>query len=154
MNGAIITLLSNEYFVWCAMAVIIFLLTQVLKLPYKACTKHIKNERTRKIVNAFILLIPFGLGLLAEFLYGSLLLPAIGMASVPFYGITGLSYGAGGVSIYGLVERFFKVKISNPYTDTEEGKAVKEFVDKVVSDGKVDDNDIDAVKEFWDKINK
>lgn len=36
-------LLSNDYFVWCGMAVIIFALTQLLKLPIKHWTKNIKN---------------------------------------------------------------------------------------------------------------
>ena len=49
-------LLSNEYFVWCAMAVIIFALTQVLKLPIKYFTNKIDNQRVRRMVNATILL--------------------------------------------------------------------------------------------------
>ena len=64
-------LLKNDYFVWCSMAVIIFALTQVLKLPIKACTKHIANERVRRMVNATILLIPFALGILADFFYST-----------------------------------------------------------------------------------
>lgn len=141
-------LLSNEYFVWCAMAVIIFLVTQVLKLPIKAATKHIKNERTRKIVNATILLIPFGLGVLFEFLYTTYYLHTV------FTVITGLGYGTAGISLYGVIERFFKVKVNNPYETTEEGKAVQELVEKVQEDGKIDEQDISAVDEFWKTINK
>lgn len=140
-------LLANEYFVWCAMAVIIFGVTQLLKLPIKLCTKRIKNERVRRSVNAIILLIPFALGILAEFLYTTYYL------HTAFTVITGLGYGTAGISLYGIVERFFKVKVPNPY-DTDEGKAVKEFVDNVTADGKVDDEDIDAVKNFYKKINK
>lgn len=140
-------LLANEYFVWCAMAVIIFGVTQLLKLPIKACTKKIKNERVRRSVNAIILLIPFALGVLAEFLYTTYYL------HTAFTVITGLGYGTAGISLYGIVERFFKVKVPNPY-DTEEGKAVKELVDNVAADGKVDDKDVDAVKDFYKKINK
>lgn len=140
-------LLSNEYFVWCAMAVIIFLVTQVLKLPIKATTKHIKNERVRKIVNATILLIPFGLGVLAEFLYTTYYLHTV------FTVITGLGYGTAGISLYGIIERFFKVKVSNPY-ETEEGKVVTELVEKVQKDGKINKSDVSAVDEFWNAINK
>lgn len=140
-------LLANEYFVWCAMAVIIFGVTQLLKLPIKAVTKRIKNERVRRSVNAIILLIPFALGVLAEFLYNTYYL------HTAFTVITGLGYGTAGISLYGIVERFFKVKVPNPY-DTDEGKAVKEFVDNVTADGKVNDEDIDAVKNFYKKINK
>lgn len=140
-------LLSNEYFVWCAMAVVIFCLTQLLKLPIKAATKHIKNERTRKIVNATILLIPFALGVLFEFLYTTYYL------QTAFTVITGLGYGTAGISLYGVIERFFKIKVNNPY-NTEEGKAVQELVDKVQEDGKIDKSDVSAVDEFWNAINK
>lgn len=138
-------LLKNDYFVWCAMAVIIFALTQVLKLPIKACTKHISNERARRIVNATILLIPFALGVLADFLYSNYYL------HTAFTIITGLGYGTAGISLYGAIERFFKVKTENPY-ETEAGKAVTELVGEISADGKVDGNDKHAVADFWNKV--
>lgn len=141
-------LLSSEYFVWCAMAVIIFLITQVLKLPIKHFTSKIKNQRTRKIVNATILVIPFVLGVLFEFLYTTYYL------HTAFTVIAGLGYGTAGISLYGVIERFFKVKIDNPYKTTEEGKAVQELIDKVQEDGKIDKSDVSAVDEFWKTINK
>jgi hypothetical protein len=138
-------LLKNEYFVWCAMAVIIFALTQVLKLPIKACTKKIENERVRRIVNATILLIPFGLGVLADFLYSTYYL------HTAFTVITGLGYGTAGISLYGAIERFFKVKTENPY-ETEAGKAVTELVKEISKDGKVDEDDRHAVADFWNNV--
>lgn len=138
-------LLKNDYFVWCSMAVIIFALTQVLKLPIKVCTKHISNERVRRMVNATILLIPFALGVLADFLYSTYFL------QTAFTVITGLGYGTAGISLYGAVERFFKVKAVNPY-DTELGKVVTDFVGEVTKDGKVDGNDKHAVADFWNKV--
>lgn len=145
----LIQLLSNEYFVWCVMAAIIFLITQIVKLPWKYLTsKLIKNERKRKIANAVILLIPFGLGVLCEFLYSTYYLHAA------FTIITGLGYGTASISLYGIVERFLKVKIENPYQTTEEGQAVQELIEKVQEDGKIDQSDLTAVEEFWKKINK
>lgn len=141
------TMLNNDYFIWCAMAVIIFLVTQLLKLPIKVATKRIKNERTRKIVNATILLIPFALGILFEFLYNTYYLHKV------FSIITGLGYGTAGISLYGIIERFFKVKVNNPY-NSEEGKAVTELVENITEDGKVDEKDKSAVQEFLDQINK
>lgn len=139
-------ILQNSFFVWCAMAVIIFLVTQVIKIPIKFLTKKIKNERTRKIINSVILLIPFGLGVLGEFLYATYYLHST------FTVIAGLGYGTAGISLYGIVERFFKVKSDNPYTTTEEGKAVKDLIDNVTEDNKIDLNDASAVKEFLDKL--
>ena len=138
-------LLNNSYFVWGSMAVIIFALTQVLKLPIKACTKHIGNERVRRMVNSTILLIPFAVGVVLDFVYSTYYLH--GAFSI----INGLGYGTAGISLYGAVERFFKVKSLNPY-NTEEGKAVTELVEEVSKDGKVDANDKHAVKDFWDKV--
>lgn len=145
-------LLSNGYFVWCAMAVIIFGLTQILKLPIKAATKHIKNEKTRGIVNLVILIIPFGLGLLAEFLYDGLYLHNA------FTGIAGLQYGSASLLVYSVFEKVMqkigvKAQIENPYEATEEGQAIQELVEKVQEDGKIDESDLSAVEEFWEKIN-
>lgn len=138
-------LLNNEYFVWCAMAVIIFALTQVLKLPIKYFTKKISNERVRRMVNATILLIPFALGVLADFLYSTYYL------HTAFTVITGLGYGTAGISLYGAIERFFKVKTDNPY-ESEAGKAVAELVEEISKDGKVDESDKHAVADFWNKV--
>lgn len=140
-------ILHNDYIIWCAMAVIIFLATQVLKLPIKLCTKHIKNERTRKIVNATILLIPFALGVLLEFLYSTYYLHTV------FTVITGLGYGTTGITLYSTIERFFKVKTNNPY-NSKEGKAVTDFIENITADGKTDSTDKSAVQEFLEQINK
>lgn len=142
-------ILQNSYFIWCAMAIIIFFVTQLLKLPIKYFTKKIKNERKRKIVNATILLIPFGLGILLDFLYATYLDPTHASFNI----ITGLGYGTAGISLYGVIERFFKVKINNPY-DSTEGKAVTEFIEDMTSDGKLNTSDNSAVQDFLDKINK
>lgn len=138
-------ILHNEYFIWCAMAVIVFGVTQLLKLPIKVCTKRIQNERVRKIVNGTILLIPFALGVLFEFLYSTYYL------HTAFTIITGLGYGTAGVSLYGVVERFFKVKTDNPYK-TEEGEAILELVEEVVKDDKVDESDKQALKDYLNKV--
>lgn len=138
-------LLNNVYFVGCAMAVIIFALTQVLKLPIKYFTKKIKNERMRRMVNATILLIPFAVGIALDFLYSTYYLH--GAFSI----INGLGYGTAGISLYGAIERFFKVKTENPY-ETQAGKAVTELVEDISKDGKVNGDDKHAVADFWNKV--
>lgn len=137
-------LLHTSYIVWCLMAIIIFAVTQLIKLPIKHFTKKISNDRKRKIVNSIILLIPFGLGVLLDFLYSTYYLHET------FNVVIGLGYGSAGISLYSIIERTFKVKINNPY-DTEEGKAVIHLVDEIVKDGKVDSNDKSAVEEFLKK---
>lgn len=138
-------LLNNVYFVSCGMAVIVFLVTQVLKMPIKHFTSKIKNERARKLVNATILLIPFALGVLFDYLYSTYI------SHTAFSVIAGLGYGTAGISFYNIIERTFKVKVENPY-ETEEGKAVIGFVDAVTEDGKIDADDEDRVKNFLKKV--
>lgn len=145
-------ILQSDYFIWGVMAIIIFLITQFLKIPIKVCTKRIKNERVRKIVNATILLIPFGLGVLFEYLYWRYC-PSAYCTIKSFTGLTGLGYGTAGISLYGVVERFFKIKVENPY-NSEEGKAVTELVEDITADGKIDSDDKSAVQEFLDKVGK
>ena len=139
-------LLTNNYFVVFAVAIVIFFATQLLKMPIKHFTAKMKNERVRRMINATILLIPFALGVLFDILYCTF------VTHTAFSIIVGLGYGSAGISLYGAVERFFKVKISNPYVETEEGKAVTELVEAVTADGKVDKKDQDPIKEFWKKV--
>lgn len=146
-----LSILKSEGFLLGAMAVIIFLVTQGLKQFIKLGTKHIKNERVRKIVNSTILLIPFALGVLLEFLYIKYY-PLCTHAN--FEPIEGLGWGTAGISLYGVIERFFKIKTDNPYTTTEEGKAVVSLVNGITEDKKLDSNDKSAVQEFLDKVGK
>lgn len=138
-------LLNNVYFVGCAMAVIIFFVTQLLKMPIKHFTAKIGDERKRHIANATILLIPFALGIAFDFIYSTY------VTHTAFSIIVGLGYGTAGISLYGVIERFFKVKIENPY-ECEEGEAVQELVGAVAADGKVNKKDIDPVKDFLKKV--
>ena len=145
-------LLSNEYIVGTAMAVIIFVLTFLLKLPIKALTrKYSKTEHSRKIKNLSIVFIPFALGLLAEFLYYYLYLQDT------FIVVRGIGYGSAAIALYAPVAQFFKektgIKLENPF-DTEEAKAAQELMSNVQKDGKIDKSDVSAVDEFWKKINK
>lgn len=154
MVDFLLQLLDDKVFVGGAVAVIIFGLTQLLKLPIKALTNKIKNERARRMTNIVIYFIPFALGVLAEYLYVTFYLSTDFLVDWQGNLITGLSYGTGSLSLYALIERFFNVKVSNPYTETEDGKAVAELVDNVVADGKVDSTDKDAIEEFWEKVQK
>ena len=143
-------LLNNEYFVWGAMAVIIFAVTQGLKwLLVKPYTNKL-NKKAKNIVNSVILLIAFGCAVGVEFLYASLYLKTgINLARAVS--------GWGGASlVYDLFERIMKhfnkeSVVENPYK-TESGKAVAELVEEVSSDGKVDENDKHAVADFWNKV--
>lgn len=130
-------LLCNQYFVWGTMAVIIFLLTQLVKLPIKLGTSRIKDEAVRKRINVIILLIPFALGIIADFLYSTYIIHT----SVSI--LTGIGYGTAGISIYNAFEALFKAK--NPYK-TKEGEIALDLVSGVKK------GDKNAVSEFWDKM--
>jgi archaellum biogenesis protein FlaJ (TadC family) len=138
-------LLLNPWIVWCAMAVLIFVATQFIKMPIKHFTKKIKNERGRRIANISILLIPFALGVLFDYLYCTYVIYST------YSILVGLGYGSAGISLYGAIERFFKVKIDNPY-NTVEGKLVTDLVNDVCADGQVNKADVDKVNSFWQKV--
>lgn len=135
-------LLTNQFFVIGVMSALIFGLTQGIKQLIKLGTKHIANERVRRMVNTTILLIPFALAFVAEFAFTTVM-------AIAFSANNALAYGTGAVSIYGIVERFFKVK--NPY-DTAEGKEAIELAYSVVKDGKIDGEDMSAVEKFINKV--
>lgn len=139
-------LLKNPKVVAGIMALFVFLLTQIFKLPIKLATNHIKNERVRRLVNATILILPFAFGVFLDFLYCTYYLHVVPSA------VVGLGYGAAGISLYAVIERTFKVKVTNPY-DSTEGKAVIDLVNNVTKDGKIDKNDQAIANDFYNKLN-
>lgn len=145
-------LLNNEYFVWCAMGLIAFLVTQILKLLLvKPFTKNL-NKRAKTLINSVILLIAFGSAVICEWFYSHYWL---GVYMDLCRASNGWAYAS---SIYAIVEVFIKVikgdntlKLENPYS-TEEGKAVTNMIGSIVENGKVDENDKKAVDDFLKMI--
>lgn len=152
MHEILSVLLKYNEIVLIGASVFTFFVTQLLKLPIKKWTSAIKDENTRKAVNAVILLLPFIFGCLYEFLYAHCYLHET------FDLVRGLQFGMSGISVYAVVERFLKKKTNiestNTYTETDEGKAVVDLVKEVTADGKIDQNDISAVEKFLDRFNK
>ncbi len=145
MKELFMQVMSNNRLVLVISGILIFALTQLLKMPIKHFTNKIKNERWRRIANITIMFIPFALGIGLEYLYSTYIYhDAVNLGF-------GVMYGTSGVSIYSLVERFLKVKMPNPY-ETEEGEAVLDFVEAVFDDGEIDDNDKGAVEEFVETV--
>ena len=138
-------LLHNMTFIYCAMALVIFFITNLLKLPIKMLTGKIKSETIRKRVNTIIYLIPFALGIILDFVYCTYYL------NCAYSIIRGLTYGTASISLYHGIEQNFKIKVDNPY-ETEEGKAALEMVEKVKKDGQITMEDVPAVKDFWDAV--
>lgn len=146
-------ILENQVVMYVVIAALIFGLTQGLKWALvKPFTNKIKNEKARKAVNTVIYFIPYSLGILFEFLYAVLLMHG------EFSVVSGLIHGTAGIACYGVFERIYSFctgkssNISNPYTDTEVGRAVKELMDGVIDDGKIDENDNPKLKEFLEKV--
>lgn len=147
MHEFLKVILSYKGVVFVGALMFTFVVTQILKLPIKKFTKKIENDATRRLVNLVILLIPFLLGCLYEYLYSYYYLHEA------FSILRGLSFGASGISAYNLAEPVFKkifgVKTTtNVYKDTESGKAVVELINDITKDGKVDKNDLSAVDSF------
>lgn len=147
------SVIQNSSFVYFAMAILIFLLTQGLKWVFvKPWTNKIENEKVRKAINTSIYFIPYALGLIFEFLYSVMIMHG------EFNTVMGFIHGTSGIACYGLFERFYAFltgkssNLENPYENTVAGKAVKELMDSVIEDGKVDGNDKSAVQTFFEKV--
>lgn len=139
-------LLADQAFVWGSMAIIVLLLTQVLKcLIVKPFTKLIKNEAVRERVDCIIVLIPLAIGIVLDFFYSTYFLQ-----TAPNM-IEGIKYGATAIAIYSPFAKFFGAK--NVY-ESAKGKKALEFVEGIVSDGKIDAKDGEKVKEFLEMVGK
>lgn len=90
-------LLTNDKFVWCAMAIIIYLITLVFSFFYKKLTNKIENEVTRKIANKVIVLVALGLGV-------GLQLLLCHFTKAPFVFATSLTYAMSAMAIHELVQ--------------------------------------------------
>lgn len=149
--------LDNEMAVLGLMSVLVFLLTNLLKMPIKHFTAKLKDEILRKRFNTFILLIPFVVGVLLDYVYCTLYLHAIPSL------LTGISYGTAGIALYNTVSQISAkngIKIENPY-DSKDGKAVEELgkqivenatINKVVEEKKLAEKDKDAISAFLNKV--
>ena len=134
-------LYNKDITIWI-MAVIVFAITFLLKLPIKALSKKAKNEQCRKAIYSVILIIPFAIGMLVEWLYDTFIMKGV------FDYVTGFLVGGQSIALYGVVERFFGVKVENPY-ETEEGKKVLEQVEEITEDGTVT---ADEIQDFLNNI--
>lgn len=138
-------LLSNDYFVLCAMSIIICLITQLLKLPIKLFTNKIKNPKTEDRVTALLMTLPLALGVLFNFLYNVYYL------EIAFSVIEGLSWGTASIMFY----QGFKKVITGKEPTTKEVQQLnelKELANDIGSDGKIDANDKDAISEYLNKV--
>lgn len=146
-------ILNNQTFVWGAMAIIIFVVTQGLKwILVKPYTQKL-NGRAKTILNSLILVIAFGVAILCEYLYSSLWLK---ISSINIDRIlTGWSGASSVFAIFEVVVKTIKPNtvIENPFK-TNEAKNVDKLIKEVVDDGKINKEDSIAVKDFADKLNK
>lgn len=150
-----ISLLQKQGVMIWLMAAVVFFLTLIIKLPIKHFTNKIGDDKfivvfkkkilVRKLVNSVILLIPFGLGVLTQYIY------SICVPDIMFNVITGLAIGTSSMSLYAIIERFFGVKIEND-NDSEEGKIIQEAVNSISADKKFDLNDADDIQNALDKL--
>lgn len=121
---------------WIVMGAVV-LLTQVAKLPIKAFTKKIKNDALRQKVNLVIVLIPFGLGLLASWL--------LTFAGYNFLYEAGIVWGTTSMVIYELATKAFK--------RIEKGEDITD--ETIKSDfGSANDNAQTAADEFQSIVNQ
>lgn len=143
MKEFIFSMLKNEAVMWAVFSVIIFALTQLLKMPIKHFTKLL-DEKRRKRVNLTIYIIPFGLGLFFAWIYYNILptIPGLEMLFNSDFWFLGLKMGSSSIAIYGIIDQCFGIKVKNPYTTTADGRRVVDAVNDIMEDGKVTKEEI------------
>lgn len=151
------TFLSNTKLIYIIMSAIVFILTYIIKLPIKHFTNKISDECSikignysilvRRLINTIFVLIPFGLGILCQFLYSHYTEYAI------FDIIKGLSIGTSSLSLYAIIERFFGIKLEND-NESEEGKIINEAVEEISKDNKANRDDLKNIKDALNKLKK
>ena len=127
------------------MAIIICLITQLIKMPIKIFTNKIKDEKVEKRVTTLFMLLPLILGVLFNFLYNNFYL------HIAFSVVQGLSWGTTSIMFYQGLKRF----LTGKETTEEEKKnleSVKDLVLEIAKDGKLDSTDTSAVKDFLNKV--
>lgn len=127
-------ILRNESLFSVIMAFIVFLLVGLIKQPIKLLTKKL-DEKIRKIVNSVILLFPFGLGILAQFLCNHFGWTEFSYETNDIL-VEGVLVGAQSIAMYGLIERTFGLKVKNPYK-TGDGAEIVETANEIVKDKKI-----------------
>lgn len=145
-------LLENQVFVYSAMAILVFAITQGFKWAFiKPWTNKLNNERVRKSINTTIYFIPYAVGIALEVLFSLYI-----ANTTPNIFVGALSGGAGH-SVFALYERIYAVatgkadeKKSQAKTDDE--KAVEDLVFGATEDGKIDGTDRPALNAFLEKI--
>lgn len=145
MKEFILELLSNDYFVLCAMSIIICLITQLLKMPIKFFTNKIKNPNTEDRVTALLMTLPLALGVLLNFLYNVFYL------KIAFSVIEGLSWGTASIMFYQGFKKLITGKDPTPI-ESEQINSVRELASKIASDGKIDRSDTNAINEYLNKV--
>lgn len=147
MKEFIFLILRNEAVMWVVLSILIFGLTQLLKLPIKALTKKLA-EKPRKRVNLLIYLIPFGLGIGLSYVYYNILptIPELAMSFDTEFLFMGFKLGSSSIAIYGILDQLCGVKVENPYA-SEDGQKVISAVNGIIADGKVEQQEIvDGIK--------
>lgn len=120
-----------------AMAVIVFILTELLKLPIKRLTKKLGgNSKLR--VNAVIVLISVAVGVLIYYLYCRY------VAHIEFQVSSGASLGGLASMVYEIISRLIGKKLENPFT-TNEGKEVIDAVTEASKDELVTKEEVKSV---------
>lgn len=122
-------ILSNPDYVTLIMAFVVFLLVELIKQPIKLLTKKLP-QKTRQLVNSTILLLPIGIGILGQYLFTHF------YSHTAFDAIQGVLVGGEAMAMYGIVERVFGLKISDPYK-SEDGALVVETANEIVATKKV-----------------
>lgn len=105
-------LLTNEKFVWCAMAIIIYLITFAFAFFYKKLTDKIQSEIKRKIANKVIVVVALSVSVALQLLLCH-------FTKMPFAFEKCLIYAMSAMTIHELTQVKSGGKVELPFNPTE-----------------------------------
>lgn len=139
--------------VWVFMlGIIVWFLMCGVKVPYKMLTSKLVPAEHRKTANKGLILIAFGLGILAQYIYSVITRSVINVTE-------GIAIGTASLSLYAVIERGHKNK---PVISVEEAQLGEDIITKatndILADGKITEDDIksgvSAVDKFFKEVDK
>lgn len=116
----IYALLNNEKIVWCAMAIIIYLITFAFSFFYKKLTDKIESEIKRKIANKVIVVVALGVSI-------ALQLALCHFTKMPFMFEKCLVYAMSAMTIHELTQVKSGGKMQLPFNPSEVKQELENF---------------------------
>lgn len=146
MIAYIVYVAENYGVVMLIMIALIELILFIIKKPIKMCTKKIKNEKLRKLVNKIFIILAFVLSFVL-YLIGNVLLPQF----VTFKGTEIVVSGAFAIVLYAFGDGVITINKKTLTKTSDTAKIITDAISNVAND-KADEKEIKSAVESFKSL--